>query len=152
MAISVAIETDIARPREAVFAALADVGRWPAWLIATGIIRVARADTAALATGSRLTIDQQAAGRSSVVDAAVTVLEPPTRFAIAGKDADGISTTLEASLSTTADGGTRLRWTARIEVPFRYRMFESFVSPQVQKAATLDVEAFRRRLESASPD
>ena len=149
MAINVTIETVIARPREAVYAALIEVDHWPAWLIATGILRVTRSAASPLAPASRLTIDQRAAGRSSVVEAAVTVMDPPSRFAIAGKDADGIRTELDASLATTDDGGTRLRWSARIEVPLRYRMFESMVAPQVQRAAALDVEAFRRRLESA---
>jgi uncharacterized protein YndB with AHSA1/START domain len=149
MAIKVIIETDIARPPVVVHAALADVDRWPDWLIATGIVRVTRATQDALAIGSRLTIDQRAAGRASVVEASVTALDVPGRFAIAGRDADGIRTELDAGLAATDDGGTRLRWSARIEVPLRYRVFESMVAPQVQRAAALDVEAFKRRLESA---
>ena len=149
MAIKVIIEPDIARPPDVVYAALADVDRWPEWLIATGIVRVARSSTTGLTAGSHLTIDQRAAGRSSVVEANVTVIDPPLRFAIAGRDADGIATELDASLSGTDDGGTRLRWSARIDVPLRYRVFESMVAPQVQRAAALDVEAFKRRLETA---
>ncbi len=79
-------------------------------------------------------------------------MDAPSHFAIAGKDADGISTTLDAQLAVTDDGGTRLRWSARIDVPLRYRMFEGMVVPQVQRAAALDVEAFKRRLESAPAD
>ena len=79
-------------------------------------------------------------------------MEPGSRFAIEGRDADGIRTELDARLTAVEGGGTRLRWSARIDVPLRYRVFESMVAPQVQRAAALDVEAFKRRLESASTD
>jgi uncharacterized protein YndB with AHSA1/START domain len=151
MAISVTIETDIARPSEVVFAALTDLATWPAWLIATGIVAITRQSVGPPSAGERLTIDQRAAGRSSTVDATVSAMDAPVRFAIEGRDADGVKTTLDAVL-TPIDGGTRLRWSARIEVPFRYRIFESMVAPQVQRAAALDVEAFKRRLESAPAD
>ena len=149
MAISVTIETSIARPPDVVFAALIDLDAWPAWLIATGIVGVTRARPGQPAgAGERLTIDQRAAGRASLVKAMVTVLEAPTRFAIEGRDDDGVSTELDASL-LAVDGGTRLRWSARIDLPLRYRLFESMAAPQVQRAAALDVEAFKRRLESS---
>jgi uncharacterized protein YndB with AHSA1/START domain len=151
MAISVTIETDIARSPASVFAALIDLERWPSWLIATGIVAITREGDGPPAAGERLTIDQRAAGRSSTVEATVTAMEPPLRFAIQGRDADGVSTELDAAL-TPAEGGTRLRWSARISVPLRYRVFESMVAPQVQRAAALDVEAFKRRLESATAD
>jgi hypothetical protein len=35
-------------------------------------------------------------------------------------------------------------------LPLRYRMYESMVAPQAKRAATLDLEAFKRRLESAA--
>jgi uncharacterized protein YndB with AHSA1/START domain len=149
MSIKVTIETDIARPPAVVFAALADVDTWPAWLIATGIVRVTRASADPLAAGAAVTIDQRAAGRSSTVAATVTAMDSPARFAIAGRDADGIATELDAELLAIEDGATRLRWSARIDVPLRYRVFESMVAPQVQRAAALDVEAFKHRLESA---
>ncbi len=148
MAISVTIETDIARPPEAVFAALTDLATWPTWLIATGIVGIARDGDGPPAVGDRLAIDQRAAGRSSTVAATVSAMDAPHRFAIGGRDGDGVTTSLDAALAPI-DGGTRLRWSARIEVPFRYRIFESMVAPQVQRAAALDVEAFKRRLESA---
>ena len=46
--------------------------------------------------------------------------------------------------------GTRLRWSLRLGLPLRYRMFESMVAPQARRAAALDLEALRRRLESAA--
>lgn len=148
MAIEVTVETTIRRPPDVVFAELTDLDTWPTWLIATGIHAIERTAVGAIAPGERVTVSQRAAGRASVVDAVVTVLEPPRRFAIAGRDGDGVATTLEAVL--TPDGeGTRLRWSARIELPLRFRVFEGLARPQVEHAAALDVEAFRRRLESA---
>lgn len=151
MAISVVIESAIARPPEVVFDALADIDRWPEWLIATGIVRVTRASSDEVVAGERVTIDQRAAGRASVVEASVTTVDRPHHFAITGRDADGVATTLEASI-TPGDGGSHLRWSARIEVPWRWRVFESMAAPQVRRAAALDVEALRRRLESAPTD
>lgn len=147
MAIAVTIETDIARPIDDVFAALVDIDRWPEWLIATGIVGIARTSTGPPVLGERVTIDQRAAGRASTVAAIVTALDSPVRFAIEGRDGDGISTGLDAELSTV-ESGTRLRWSASIELPLRYRAFESMVGPQVRRAAALDVEAFRQRVEA----
>lgn len=152
MAIAVTIETHIARPPIEVFDALADIDRWPEWLIATGVIRVTRAFDDPPIRGERVKIDQRAAGRASLVDAVVTAMDPPTHFALEGRDADGVSTELDARFAPAPDGGTRLRWAVRIVLPMRYRLFESMATPQVQRAASLDVEAFRRRLESSPTD
>ena len=152
MAIAVTIETEVSRPPGAVFDALTDIDRWPAWLIATGIVRIHRSSAAPLVNGERVTIDQRAAGRASVVEARVTALDRPARFAIEGRDADGVSTTLEAELADGPSGGTRLRWSVRINLPLRYRAFESMAAPTVRRAAALDVEAFRRRLETTPAD
>jgi uncharacterized protein YndB with AHSA1/START domain len=151
MAIAITIETDIDRSPALVFAALADLAGWPSWLVATGIRNVAVAGAGTLAVGDRVTIDQRAAGRASVVEATITVLDPPSRFAIGGRDADGVSTTLDAALSATATG-TRLRWSAGVSLPLRFRAFEGLARPQVERAARLDIEAFKRRLESAPGD
>lgn len=151
MAIAVTIETTIARPRDEVFAALADLESWPAWLIATGIVAVSRdAPGTPVRAGERVVIDQRAQGRASVVTATVTVAEPSERFAIDGRDTDGIRTTLDAQLLPGDAGTSRLRWSARIDLPLRFRAFESIASPMVQRAAALDIEAFKRRLESGA--
>ena len=39
-----------------------------------------------------------------------------------------------------------------IGLPFRYRLFESLARPQVERAVVLDIEAFKRRLESVAGD
>jgi carbon monoxide dehydrogenase subunit G len=147
--VSVEIETRIARPPGEVFAALTDVERYPEWLIASGIVRVERLDSGPLAAGSRLRISQTVAGRSTVLDGTVTVLAPGAGFGLRGRDKDGVSIEIDAVLAPD-DMATRLRWSLRIGLPLRFRMFESMVAPQARKAAALDLEAFKRRLESAA--
>ena len=149
MSVSVEIETRIRRLPTEVFAALTDVERYPEWLIASGIVRVERLDTGPLAAGSRLRISQTVAGRSTVLDGTVTVLAPGAGFGLRGRDKDGVSIEIDAVLAPD-DMATRLRWSLRIGLPLRFRMFESMVAPQARKAAALDLEAFKRRLESAA--
>ena len=88
MAIAVTIETTIARPPAAVFAQVADIDAWPSWLIASGIVRVARSSDGALLEGEHLTVDQRAAGRAGTFAATVTALQPPSRLALNGRDGE----------------------------------------------------------------
>lgn len=149
MTVSVEIETRIDRPAVEVFAALTDVERYPEWLIASGIVRVERLDPGPLKSGSRLRISQTVAGRSTVLDGSVTRLSPGATFGLTGKDKDGVTIEIDALL--TPDGSaTRLRWSLRLKLPLRFRMFESMVTPQAKRAAALDLEALKRRLESAA--
>jgi carbon monoxide dehydrogenase subunit G len=148
--VSVEAETRIGRPPAEVFAGLADVERWPTWLIASGIVRVERLDQGDLLAGSRLRISQTVAGRSTVLDGSVTVLVPGAAFGLRGKDKDGVTIEIDAVLA--ADGiATHVRWALRLDLPLRYRMFESMVVPQARRAAALDLEAFKRRLERPVP-
>jgi len=149
MTIAVEIETRIGRPVPDVFAALTDVERYPEWLIASGIVRVERLDPGPLVAGSRLRIDQTVAGRSTTLDGLVTVLAPGAAFGLRGRDKDGVSVEIDAVIATD-DLATRLRWSVRIGLPLRYRMFESMVAPQARRAAALDLEALKRRLESVA--
>ena len=57
---------------------------------------------------------------------------------------------IDAQLSSEDGLTTRMRWSLRMGLPLRYRMFESMVAPQARRAATLDLEAFKRRLESVA--
>ena len=149
MTVSVDIETVIDRPPADVFAALVDVERYPEWLIASGIVRVERLDPGPVAKGSRLRISQTVAGRSTVLDGSVTELAPGQRFGLRGKDKDGVTIEIDAAL--IPDGtATRLRWSLRLKLPLRFRMFESMVVPQAKRAAALDLEALKRRLVSAA--
>ena len=150
MAIEVTIETAIDASPQAVFARIADVDAWPSWLIASGIVSVARAGAGPLAAGERLTVTQRAAGRAGVFDAVAQVLEPPQRLVVDGRDAEGVTIAIEADVAP-ADRGSTLRWSIRIGLPFRYRIFESMAKPQVQHAAALDIEALRRNLRSSPP-
>jgi hypothetical protein len=88
------------------------------------------------------------AGRATVLDGKVTVLEPGAGFGLRGKDKDGVSVQIDAVVALD-DMATRLRWSLRIGLPLRYRMFESMVAPQARRAAMLDLEALKRRLEAA---
>ena len=150
MAIDETFTVRIGRPPGEVFEHLIAVERWPEWLIATGIVGVDRDDDAPLALASRMRIRQVLAGvRSSAVDASVSALEVPTRFAVSGKDADGVSVELDARLASDGEG-TMLTWRIVIGLPFRLRIFEGMAKPQVRRAAALDLEAFKRRLESVA--
>ncbi len=149
MAIAVTIEKTVARPPVEVFAHIADIGSWPSWLIASGIVRVERATDGPLTEGEPLKVEQRAAGRAGTFDAQVTALQPPSRLALHGRDGDGVSIDIDAVLAPAGDG-TSLRWSIRIGLPLRYRMFESMARPQVERAAALDIEALKRRLESTA--
>jgi hypothetical protein len=52
------------------------------------------------------------------------------------------------AVMATDEETTRLRWSVRVGLPLRFRMFESMVAPQARRAAALDLEALKRRLES----
>jgi uncharacterized protein YndB with AHSA1/START domain len=151
MTVQVDLETDIRRPPADVFAALVDVESYPSWLIASGIVRVERLDPDPLVAGSRLRIHQTVAGRSTILDGTVTVLQPGAAFALRGKDKDGVSIQIDAVLALD-ELATRLRWSLRLGLPLRFRMFESMVAPQARRAAALDLEALKRRLEAAAAD
>ena len=150
MTISVDVETRIGRSPADVFTALIAVERYPEWLIASGIVRVERLDDGPLAVGSPLRIGQSVGGRSTVLDGAVTKLEPGAGFGLRGRDPDGVTIELEARLSSDDGLTTRLGWSVRMALPLRYRMFETMVAPQARRAAALDLEAFKRRLESVA--
>jgi uncharacterized protein YndB with AHSA1/START domain len=152
MAIEVVREVRIGRSIEDVYAHLVDLDRWPEWLIATGIRRVEREVTGGAVPGEALRIEQSAAGRAGTFDGRVTRAESPTHLAVAGRDGDGVSIDIAADLVPVEPSITVLRWEIRIGVPFRYRIFESLARPQVERAVALDVEAFKRRLESVASD
>ncbi|HEX5149692.1 MAG TPA: SRPBCC family protein [Candidatus Limnocylindrales bacterium] len=149
MTIAVEVETAIARSPEDVFAELIAIERFPDWLVASGIVGVERLDEGPPAVGSRVRISQRVAGRSTVLEGSITELEAGRSLGLRGRDPDGVTIEIDAAIAT--DGpGTRLRWSLRIGVPLRFRMLESMVAPQVRRAVTLDLEAFRRRMESTA--
>ena len=148
MSIDATIETTIARPPDEVFARVADVTLWPAWLVASGIVSVTRTAVGPVRSGERLTVEQRAAGRAGTFEAVVREATSPTRLALEGRDHDGVSIAIDATLAA-AEGGTALRWSIRIGLPLRFRFFESMARPQVERAAELDIERLRRDLESS---
>jgi uncharacterized protein YndB with AHSA1/START domain len=155
MAIDVAVETTIERPPADVFAAIADLDTWPTWLIASGIVSVQRDRSGPAVAGERLVVEQNAAGRAGTFDVQVGTVDPGSRFALQGRDADGVTIAIDAGISPTPDAedrSTELRWSIRIGLPLRYRVLESMARPQVERAAVLDVEALRRTLEAQARD
>ena len=155
MAIEVTVDTTIERSPQAVFERIADVEAWPAWLIASGITAVHRTSSGPIAHGESLVVEQVAAGRPGTFTAEVAALEVPSRLVVSGRDDDGIWIEIEATLAPTegtTGTATALRWTIRIGLPFRLRIFEGIARPQVERAVALDLEALRRRLESTAPD
>ncbi len=151
MAIDVAIDSTIARTPDDVFAAVADLDAWPTWLIASGIRAVRRQRAGDPSVGERLVVEQNAAGRAGTFDAQVTGFEPGRRIALRGRDGEGVTIEMEARVAPTpgTDGGTtELGFSIRIGLPLKYRLFESMARPQVERAALLDVESLRLRLES----
>ena len=150
MTVAVEVETRIGRPAADVFDSLCTVERYPEWLIASGITRVERIDDAPLAVGSRLRISQSVAGRATLLEGAVTVLEPGAAFGLRGRDPDGVTIELDARLASEDGMTTQLRWSLRMSLPLRFRMFESMIAPQAKRAASLDLEALKRRLESVA--
>lgn len=148
MSIDVTVDATIARPPEDVFARIADIEAWPEWLIASGITVVRRTTSGPVRKGEQFVVQQRAAGRTGAFDAVARVVDPPTRFVVEGRDPDGVSIAIDATLAA-ADAGSALRWSIRIGLPFRYRIFESMARPEVERAARLDVERLRQDLAAA---
>jgi uncharacterized protein YndB with AHSA1/START domain len=145
MSIDVTVDLTIARPPEDVFARIADIDAWPSWLIASGITSVRRTASGSVTVGERFAVQQRAAGRTGTFDVVARVVDPMTRFVVEGRDPDGVSIAIDATLAA-ADEGSALRWSIRIGLPFRYRIFESMARPQVERAARLDIERLRQDL------
>ena len=145
MSIDVTVDATIARPPEDVFARIADIEAWPRWLIASGITVVRRTTTGPVSEGEQFVVQQRAAGRTGTFDAVARVVDLPTRFVVEGRDPDGVSIAIDATLGA-ADEGSGLRWSIRIGLPFRYRIFESMARPEVERAARLDIERLRQDL------
>jgi uncharacterized protein YndB with AHSA1/START domain len=155
MAIDVAIDSTIERTPDDVFATVADLDAWPTWLIASGIRSVQRERAGEPSVGERLVVQQDAAGRASTFDAQVTGFEPGRHIALRGRDRDGVTIDMDAAVAPTpgSDGrSTELQWSIRIGLPLKYRFFESMARPQVERAALLDVESLRLRLETPAED
>ncbi len=149
MTLEASVETVIGRSPAAVFRELEAVERYPEWLVASGVTRVERLQPGGLAPGSRLRIEQRIGDRVASLDATVVRLVPGQVLELGGRSADGISVETLAELA--ADGPTtRVRWSIRVGLPLRYRMFEGFVAPQVRAAVVSDLDGFKRRLESVA--
>ncbi len=148
MTIKADIDVPIARPVDVVWEHLTAIERFPEWLVASGITRVQR-EPGAIRPGMRLRIDQRVAGNATVLEGDITAWQPPLRFAFRAGSTDGISVEAEATLA--AEGPTsRLRWSLRIGLPLRLRLFEGMATPEVRRAASTDLRGFKQRLESVA--
>lgn len=148
MTIKAEVELPIARSPDVVWEHLTAIERFPEWLVASGITRVQR-EPGPLGAGTRLRIDQRVAGNAAVLEGIVTAWQPPWRFAFRANHPDGI--TVEAEAAIAADGPmSRLRWSLRIGLPLKLRLFEGMAAPEVKRAANRDLVEFKRRLESVS--
>jgi uncharacterized protein YndB with AHSA1/START domain len=142
-------ETPIGRNVTDVFRALTAVEEYPEWLVSSGIVRIERDQQGPLRQGDHLRIAQRIAGRATMLDAEITVLEADSRFALRAHDRDGITVELEALVAPTGATST-LRWSVRLGLPLRYRFFESMAAPEVRRAAATDLERLKRRLEAVA--
>ena len=150
MTLKAELETRIGRSPAAVFAELIALDRYPQWLIATGVTRVEQLDP----------------GHSRPArDCALISAWPAGRPRSRGRSRHSNLTAARAPGArprgdqdrhrrlVAAEGpSTVLRWALRADLPLRYRMFEGMVAPQARRAAALDLEAFKRRLESVAED
>jgi uncharacterized protein YndB with AHSA1/START domain len=142
------IELPIARPVAAVWAELTALERYPNWLRESGVTSVER-EPGPLGPGTRLRIQQRLAGQAAVLDGIVTAWDPQRRFAFRATHPDGI--TVEAEGLLADEGPTcRLRWSLRVGLPLRLRLFEGVAAPQAKRAATTDLLGFKRLLESVA--
>jgi uncharacterized protein YndB with AHSA1/START domain len=142
------IELPIARTADVVWAELTALERYPQWLRESGVTHVER-EIGPLGAGTRLRIRQNLAGQSALLEGIVTAWDPPRRFAFRVAHPDGI--TVEADGALLDEGPTcRLRWSLRIGLPLRLRLFEGVAAPQAKRAATTDLLGFKRLLESVA--
>ncbi len=149
MTIAAQLETRIARSVPAVFAELIALERYPEWLVASGIVQVQRIVGEPIAPGARIRVHQQIAGRAATLDGVITVVEPDRCFGFEARDQEGVKIDIESAVAPDGDG-TLLRWSIRVGLPLRYRMLEGMIAPQARRAATQDLESFKRRLESVA--
>ena len=106
-----------------------------------------------LSAGSPLRIEQTR--RRSVGDRSMRRSRrsrPPARFAVAGRDLGWHHRGDRRGADAGGWVGDDPALDVRIGLPLSYRMFESMAAPQVQRAAGLDLEAFRSDWNDPSPD
>jgi uncharacterized protein YndB with AHSA1/START domain len=149
MAIEARLETAIGRSADDVFQHITNVEGFPEWLVASGVVRAKRLESGPLKRGSHVRIEQRIAGRETTLDGEVTALDPGSRFAFRARDRDGISIDVDAQLAA-AGATSRLRWSIRVGLPLRYRLFESMAAPEVKRAAAADLDRLKRRLEAVA--
>jgi len=139
----------IGRSPDDVFRHIVDIERYPEWQVAAGIRRVARQDEGPLGVGSRFDVERVTQGMAGTIDCVVTVFEPGRRFAFQGQDSAGFDVVVEAVL--VPDGpATRVDWSMEISNHRFNRFLQPIITGQMRRAAAIDFENFRRRLEAVA--
>ena len=145
----VQLSTPIGRTPDDVFRHVADIERYPEWQVAAGIKRVVRADDEPLGQGSRFLVDRVTQGMAGTLDCVVTVFEPGQRFAFGGQDSAGFTVDVDTVLVPEGPV-TRVDWQMLISNHRINRFIQPIVTGQIRRAATIDLENFKRRLEAVA--
>jgi uncharacterized protein YndB with AHSA1/START domain len=141
------LSIEIERPREAVFALLADVERLPEWQSGT---RTARAEPPGpLATGARIVQDVTFLGHAATTVAEVVRVEPPSRLTLPVRD--GPLPLVADHLLEDLGGRTRLTFRADAEPVGLARA----AGPLVRRGAAREMrgwfEGLKRLAEAGEP-
>jgi carbon monoxide dehydrogenase subunit G len=139
-------EIVVARPPEAVFDYLADVARFPEWQPA--IERAEQLTPGALAAGTELRLVIRGPTGATEVTGAVVSLDRPSLLAV--RTLSGPAA-VEASCELSRDGeGTRVRFTASIELKGLLRFAEGAARRMIERELPSTLADLARRIESGA--
>jgi uncharacterized protein YndB with AHSA1/START domain len=139
----------IGRTPDDVFRHITDIERYPEWQVAAGIRQVERADVEPLGQGSRFHVERVTQGMAGTIDCVVTAFEPGGRFSFEGRDSAGFDVLVDTVLEP--DGpATRVDWSMEIANHRINRFLQPIVTGQMRRAAAIDLENFKRRLEAVA--
>ncbi len=137
-------EIVVARPPEAVFDYLADVARFPEWQPA--IERAEQLTPGPLAAGTELRLVIRGPTGPTEVTGAVVSLERPSLLAV--RPSSGPAA-VEANCALSPDGeGTRVRFTATIELKGMLRFAEGAARRMIERELPSTLADLARRIES----
>jgi carbon monoxide dehydrogenase subunit G len=137
-------EIVVARPPEAVFDYLADVARFPQWQPA--IERAEQLTPGVLAPGSQLRLVIRAPTGATEVTGEIVGLDRPSALAV--RTLTGPAA-VEAGCALAADGdGTRVRFTATIELKGMLRFVEGAARGMIERELPTTLADLARRIEA----
>jgi hypothetical protein len=154
MAIEVAIESTIDAPSDEVFETIADLEAWPTWLIASGIRSVARASDdpcrSANAWSSSRMLRTCGPVRGGGHRSRARSSPGPPRPRRGRRDHRHRRD--HGPRGWRSRSATELRWTVRIGLPLRYRVFESMARPAGPAGGVARHRGLRIALERPAQD